>query len=203
MKGRTTIALAGLGAGVVSAVVVGGFAIAGGDKPAAPAYTFDHISNSGSPVDVSASNAETLRGGGGQASLRRLATRNGTVFYTAPGATGGLCYAKGPENTGGIALLGCPNAKEVFSFPSREKPILEMSGGVIDSTDGSVHLLELSGFAADGVAKVGLIDVNGVIHSVNVSDNVYDLALPNVEAKAVVALDGTGREIYRRDHTKR
>ena len=73
-----------------------------------------------------------------------------------------------------------------------------MSGISGDPQTHSTTFLELSGLAADGVARVGLIGADGVLHDTEVQGNIYYANPPRIEAKALVAFDGSGQEIFRR-----
>jgi hypothetical protein len=201
MRPKAVVAFTAALAGVVSAAVVGGLALAGGSTSSAlPTPRFDHISNAGTPVaNVSAHDADTLTSSGAKASLSLLAERGGTAFYSAPADTGAVCYGSGSATTGHLAVLECPHAADTasFDFPSKDRPILDMSASVFNADTRTTSVVELSGFAADGVASVGIIDENGVVHSAKVIDNVYQFDLPRVATKALIAIDSNGNEIFR------
>lgn len=197
MKAKILISLMVLVvAGAISAAIAVGALQTPESTSGSSPQRYDHVSNVGTPVPVSPRTADILVNGAGKPVLNHLGTRAGMTYYAGPGATGGKCYAIGPANTGGIAVLSCLDP--VAPFPSEDAPILDMSGMAGDPGTHSVTFLELSGFAADGVAKVGLIDVNGVLHGAEVRDNIYYADLPQVPARALVAVDGSGQEIFRR-----
>jgi hypothetical protein len=179
---------------VASVVVVSAIAT---DNPA-PTH-FDRLSNMGVPLKaVAARNLDVLRRGGGTDELRLLDEREGFVLYTAPAKHGGLCFAVGPARTGGIAVLACPSNEAAFGFPSVDFPILDMSGMAMG--DEGVIYLGLVGFAADGVAQVAVIDSNGARHAAAVQRNVFARRmLPREFIETIVALDASGREIFRRE----
>ena len=62
----------------------------------------------------------------------------------------------------------------------------------------SLTYLELSGFAADGVSRVGLVGADGVLHDAEVQDNIYYADVPRFQARALIAFDPSGQEIFRR-----
>jgi hypothetical protein len=197
-RGRTLVVVAAaLIAGLTAALVAAAFATGG--KRSDP--RFDRVSNQGIPrADVSTTDADVLRRGGGRPQLNLLAERDGFAFYSAPAQSGGTCYAVGAVTTRRLGVLFCPNEGSVF--PSAAMPILNMSGQVFDG-EGAVFL-GLSGFAADGVAKVGLVDVTGELHAADAVDNVYARRdLPRRRARALVAFDSDGNEIFRRDLSPR
>jgi hypothetical protein len=197
----TRIVMVGIVA--IAAAAAGGIALAGrGGAP--PAGTgFDQVSNVGTAVAaVSQHDAQTLRSGGAaSASLRLLGTRGNAVFYSAPGARKGLCYATGAASSGHIALLACPSGiarTPSPTFPSREAPILDMSASVYNSQSNVTRVVELEGFAVDGVANVELVDANGTAHVAPVVSNLYHLDLgKGINATALVALDRSGAELFR------
>jgi hypothetical protein len=191
MKVKILIALAVLVGAGASAAVVGALPTSRDRR----VERFNHMSNLGTPVAVSERNADILQNGGGEPALNELGTRAGQTFYVSPGAAGGSCYSIGPTSTRGLAMLACLKPGQ---FPSADAPILDMSGVSADSQTRSITFLELGGVAADGVASVALIDTHGAVHSAPVSENIYYADIPHVEAKALVAIDGDGQQIYRR-----
>lgn len=185
---------------VVVALSAATIAVAIGRTTESP-QQYDHLTNSGIPVAVSERNASILRDGGGEPVLNRLGTRAGVAFYAGRGATGGPCYAIGPVETGGIAALAC--LRPPTQFPSADTPILNLSGISANPQAHSITFLGLSGLAADGVARVGLIGADGVLHDTEVQDNIYYADLPQIEAKALVAFDPSGQEIFRHSFGRR
>ena len=194
-----------LAAGGISAAVVGAVSVAGGGGRADP--PFDYISNAGVPVrNLAETDARTLVSGGGKPELHLLGKRGVRAFYTAPGRAGGRCFATGSLASGRIGVLACPspNAPEgTPDFPSKEQPILDMSPAVLDPATDEIHHFWLAGFAADGVAKVAIIDSDGVVHAARVSNNIYFAELPRVKERALIAVDTNGLEVYRRTYDAR
>jgi hypothetical protein len=136
---------------VIAALSAAAIGVATAGRTTESVQRYDHLSNSGVPVFVSERNADILRGGGGEPVLNRLGTRAGVTFYAGRSAAGGPCYATGPVETGGIGVLAC--LRPPAEFPSADAPILDMSGISGDPQTHSITFLELSGFAADGVAR--------------------------------------------------
>ena len=155
---------------VIAALSAAAIAVAMGGRTTESAQQYDHLSNSGIPVDVSERNADILRGGGGEPVLNRLGTRNRLSFYEVRGAGGGSCYAVGPVETGGLAVLAC--LRPPAPFPSADAPILDLSGISANPQSHSITFLELSGLAEDGVASVVLFGADGVLHDTEVRDNI-------------------------------
>jgi hypothetical protein len=76
---------------------------------------------------------------------------------------------------------------------------LNFSAVEMDPRSGALRFLSLAGIAADGVDRVGVIDMNGVLHAAKVVGNIYDSDLPSaVSAAAIIALDSSGNEIFRK-----
>jgi hypothetical protein len=127
-------------------------------------------------------------------SLRLLAIRDGRAFYaldTANGRCFGVGFADAIGDPGGeVCPAGAP-------FPSTSRPLLDFS--VYEGSQGTgrdaLTLFRIEGFAADGVAAVGVMNrAQKISLRVPVSDNVYVLShVPPGSTGAVVPLgtDGT------------
>jgi hypothetical protein len=101
------------------------------------------------------------------ANLRRIATREGTSYYVADREGGGLCVTivRPDDRTPFSGYLCSPD------FPSPEQPIADES--VFGSSPAAPVIRRLEGFAADGVARVELVTVDGTHVDAEVEDNVY------------------------------
>jgi hypothetical protein len=80
-----------------------------------------------------------------------------------------------------------------------EQPLVDMSGIGMNPADGSFRLARVEGIAADGVAAVGVIDAEGILHTTPVIDNVYRMSpdeLPSDQPRAIVALDASGAQVF-------
>jgi hypothetical protein len=128
----------------------------------------------------------------GAANLRRIATRDGDSFYVADRAGGGHCLTithDGDRNPF-VSYLCSPD------FPSPKQPIEDESafGG---SPEAPV-VRRLEGFAADGVASIEVVTVNGSRVTTSVQDNVYlrTDGLPRERVREIVAADSAGSPIY-------
>jgi hypothetical protein len=60
--------------------------------------------------------------------------------------------------------------------------------------------LDLIGFAADGIVRVGVIASDGTLYEAQVTSNIYQRDLPDVLAEALVAFDSAGVEVYRKTY---
>jgi hypothetical protein len=95
--------------------------------------------------------------------------------------------------------LGC-----VAAFPSRHDPVLDMSPlhssrfSPTVGVTGAQYVWRLTGFAADPVAKVGVIAMDGSLIGITpVQDNVYiNGAVPHERAKELVAFDRKGKRVW-------
>jgi hypothetical protein len=133
-------------------------------------------------------------------SLRLLAVRDGRAFYeldTADGRCFGVGSASSLGDPGGEV---CPRGAP---FPSAVRTTLDFSvyeGQKVDREDMSLFRIE--GFAADGVASVGVRNRAGhLTWRVPVSDNVYVLRrVPPGLIGAIVALDAGGSVMSGPDH---
>jgi hypothetical protein len=140
--------------------------------------------------------------------IRTIAERAGRAYFVVDKRDGSHCYAVG--YTGQADLFGqitCPISP---AFPSPERPILDLavyhgqfapSGGGASPGGMTCCLWRLEGFAADGVASVGVETASGTVEAVTpVQDNVYirTSKLPSEAVRAIVALDGNGDRVYTR-----
>jgi hypothetical protein len=128
----------------------------------------------------------------GAANLRRIATRDGNSYYVADRAGGGLCLTithAGDRNPF-VGYLCSPD------FPSPKQPLADESvfGGSVEAP----VVRRLEGFAADGVAGVEVIAVDGSRVTTPVQDNVYLRTedLPSERVREIVAVDSAGSPLY-------
>ena len=130
---------------------------------------------------------------------RLLAIRDGRAFYRLDTADG-RCFG-----VGSAASLGDPGGEVCprDPFPSAVRPVLDFSvyEGSAASRDG-LTIYRIEGFAADGVAAVGILNRPGhVALRVPVSDNVYVLShVPPGLRGWIVALDAGGAVISGPNH---
>lgn len=127
-------------------------------------------------------------------SLREIAVRHGRAYFVADRQEGGLCTSiadvDAKDLLGGI--LCSPD------FPSPSLPILDWSG-FASPADPRPRITRLEGFAADGVASVGVLTVGGELAALTpVQDNVYlrTDSLPSEPILGLVAIDDNGRRLY-------
>jgi hypothetical protein len=138
-------------------------------------------------------------------STMRLAERSGLVFYTVRGKDQRQCFgvSSGPGAKSELTTLMCLSADGPEAFPSPSRPVLDLSP--VMGRDGSTQMYfpRLMGFAADGVAEVGVLDLDGRTHTTPVDDNVYFAEnVADIPAQAQVALDAEGDVVWRREVPK-
>jgi hypothetical protein len=198
LKGKKALSLF-VTLGAITALGAGSLAVAKGDSSSD--QHFNRVSNLGQPAgNLSEGELGMLADAGATAqAVRVLGTAGDFSLYVAPNASGASCFASAVAGTG-IGGVGCPAAGTTFSFPSDSQPIFDMSISAIDPGTGSSTVGGLDGVAADGIAEVGIIGPDGALTTTtDVQGNVYGRRYsPAVDAKAIVALDARGREVYRK-----
>ncbi len=154
------------------------------------------LSNQGTPVATSrlpeyqdTKLAEAIREMQWPAQMQLLGERNGVTFYATRKANGEFCFAMDAVTRPLEGVSCVPPGL----FPSPKRPIIGLPVG--DRFNAGV----LAGFAADGIARVNVVDAAGAtIVSAPVADNLYAAVdVPQVQAGAIVALDGNGNVLYR------
>jgi hypothetical protein len=150
------------------------------------------FTNAGTPIPTSSLLGEdkAFVGGAPLASVSLLSTRGDRLFYQVTHVgSDTACYATGSGSVGRrfTDSLGCPT----------DFPILDDSFVKLDVATGAVQVLALSGFAADNVARVGVVDANGNTSYAPVIGNVYETtALADSPAREIDAFDSSGAKLY-------
>jgi hypothetical protein len=153
--------------------------------PAPPGL--DRVTAVGSPVSATGDAEATLtrlgdRGNlGATKAISRVLQRGGEAFYRIATSSGTDCFASSSGSTPTASVssfdaVGCPQpALNPDSFPSAALPLLDMSMAVRSAADPDHPTLKkVEGFAADGVAAVGVMRSNGEIAArIPVDHNVY------------------------------
>ena len=127
--------------------------------------------------------------------VRQLASRNGRNYFVIENAGGDRCFAVGPVEKREY-VFGQVSCTRSPVFPSPERPIFDFS--VFSGLD-SPRVRRIEGFAADGVAMVGVVTADGNLEALtDVETNVYSRegGLPKEPVRALVALDADGERIY-------
>lgn len=192
---------------VLAAVIIGAsvgslttaYALADPGARSASPESLTTISNEGVPVPLTRrtraflSAPRGLRPGlAGQVLL--MARRGPTAYFRVPLNDGGSCFYTGRATDGKGYELGGGSCWT----PAPRFPILDLSPIQADGP-GGFQVLQVQGFATDGVKTVALTDLDGnVIAETAVRDNVYKItAYPPGGVSALLALD-EGQNVVQR-----
>jgi hypothetical protein len=156
----------------------------------------------GKPVLQTEPNAPALRQLGNDVSVRLLANHGGYTFYVIDprgGRKGWRCFATG--HVGQPQLFWSMDCQRPGAgrFPSLQQPVLDGSVFAMSSRNPGPHIGRLSGFAALGVSKVGLLDASGkLVATVPVVNSTYlrSTGLPHGPVQAIVAFDSSGHRVW-------
>jgi hypothetical protein len=156
------------------------------------------VSSPGVPVDVPPQAAAALAQVGFRQTASLLATRGDMRFFhfehSSPGQRD--CFGTGRVGDPTLYRVIMCRFQEPF-FPSPAMPILDVSLVDISNANPTPHYLHVAGFAADGVAAIGVLNAAGdVVQTVPVQDNVYytDSLASGTVAK-LVALHAAGHVV--------
>lgn len=181
--------------GLALAIAVG----AAVGRPGEPAPPLSSVANEGVTVGVGATGADLLSRFEIGPSLRRLGEVAGTEFYVGTPTRGsGTCFIVADAGAAVLQpkMLGCQRSGV---FPSADVPVVDFSlkKSPADRPE-EVYVVELAGFAADGVTSVGVVDVTGNTHWRPVNNNIFAATdIPDVQVEAIVARDANGNIIDR------
>jgi hypothetical protein len=124
--------------------------------------------------------------------VRTIAVRGTHRYYRVSRRSGRDCFGVGAKTPRGDHFsLVCSAA-----FPSPDRPILDSS--VFGAEAGeSLHVITVEGFAADGVATIGLENAAGIVaRRIPVIGNVYRLGTVPPGLVRVVAFDADGKVLF-------
>jgi hypothetical protein len=122
----------------------------------------------------------------------KLGERAGLIFYRFTDGNGRECYAVVPTSFG-IACELNPNG----AFPSVRNPLLYSYGVEIEKATGKVTVLDVTGFAADGVDTVAALDSAGnVVASSSVTNNIFSFGANGPRVIQIVAYNAGGDLVY-------
>lgn len=156
------------------------------------------MSNQGVRVDpdsMPAGERALLSENGYSTDVRFLGRRGDTRFYIGTGASSGArCYLTGRavEPAPHFGVLACTS-----DFPTDEQPILDYSAYSQGLNDPYPSIDRLAGFAADGIAEVGVRTAAGQTTWIPVVNNIYGAGSFGPVA-GVLARDDEGTIVYRR-----
>lgn len=205
LSGRFLLVVVGL----FAAVVVSATALALSTQKKSTGQNSSDISRGGTPIDAEQLPKSELAFLSDlrvdPSSVKELTNRSGVRYYVGTSSNGALCYitgvvlGPGPHFGIGSCVRTDKNRPDPTQprFPSDESPILDRS--VFHKAPGArAEIVRFSGFAADNVAAIGVVDTAGTTHWAEAIDNVYSGGgWAPIEAAAIVARDSSGREIYR------
>ena len=190
---RTLVALAVVG--LVAAGVLAAFLILDGDDEAAFATLSVLERPFQMPVPASLglpSSPKTT----GQAFF--LAEKGSVRYVRLPREDGSSCWGTSERRSNEWQLTNFVCESQFGRFPDSESPVLLLArGGILNGTDLMVYESFL-GLAADGVAKVGVIDEQDrLVPMADVDGNAFS-GPADGRVKSVVALDEAGGVIWKR-----
>jgi hypothetical protein len=143
---------------------------------------------------------------GAKARVTLIASRDGRAFYVVKRKNGGPCFATGAverhltpaqmQSPSRFAVLSCPLSNRSLGFPSKAHPIFDFSVFAATGTRPA-QLTRLEGFAADPVAKVGVLGVdNKIAYTVDVRENTYIGVHAPLVVHGIVALDKDDKPLF-------
>ncbi|HMI98511.1 MAG TPA: hypothetical protein VK488_01625 [Gaiellaceae bacterium] len=167
------------------------YAVAGSGAPSASPESLTTISTEGTPVPLT-SRLRALPDSTAQAFL--MATLGPTAYFRVPLADGGACFYTGRATDGEAYELGAGSCWT----PAPRFPILDLSP-IQASGSGGFQVLQIQGFAADGVSTIAVKDLDGnVIAEAAVHNNVYKItAYPPGGVSELVGLDDGDHVVQR------
>jgi hypothetical protein len=134
-----------------------------------------------------------------------IATKGPQRFYVIRRRDGHRCYAIGDtrrlrtpaqaELNMRFSAIGCTDPR---IFPSRAVPVLDFSSYTLRRGEKEARLMGLRGFAADPVAKIGVIGRgNRIVYTTDVEGNVYGIGRKSIPgARGIVALGDDGKVLW-------
>jgi hypothetical protein len=133
----------------------------------------------------------------GNGEVRQVGQSDDVTFYAAKNESGNYCVGIGFAVAPSIDALTCGAA--IDTFVSGTSPIEDFSS--INSADGTTFVTRLAGFANDQAARISILAPDGTsLYSTPAVNGLYAANdLPQQPAEAIVALDPSGRVIFRRN----
>jgi hypothetical protein len=134
-----------------------------------------------------------------------ITKRNGLAFYVIRQRNGRVCYSIGvirsnltPAQAEANTRFGGGSCVDPRLFPSKARPVLDLSYYSQSLGDAEFRLVGLEGFAADPVVRIGVIGRdNRIVFSVRVENNVYTAGKKGIAgARGIVALDKDDKVLW-------
>lgn len=193
LNGKKSLALVVVAVlGAIAVVVAAGGAFSAGG----PSGPLTQVSNRGTVFDIAPAVKQHM-GLDGYGSINLLANSNGERYLRFSRTSGNDCYGNGSvSGTLPVGVVKCDNASS--PFPSASEPILDLSVVQVNANNLSSYV-RVSGVAADGVSRIGVLNAAGqIVQTIPVTDNVYDSTdVAAGTVGALVALDSTGAVVAR------
>jgi hypothetical protein len=140
----------------------------------------------------------------GEPTITEIANDGKRRYWKVAYPNGIQCLAsgrvRGYRETGGgrthIGQMGCGKGPNLF--PSPRRPITVDAAISIERGDRRATLFRASGLAGEGVATVGLVDMNGDVLKTDVKGRTYTFDRPPDRPwESIAAYDDSGDEVYR------
>ena len=127
-----------------------------------------------------------------------LAEKDGIRIVRVPREDGSSCWGTSDRRSNEWQLTSFICESQFGRFPDAESPVMLLArGGFLSGTILMVYE-SFIGLAADGVAKVGVIDEQDrLVPMADVDGNAFYAEAPEGRVKSVVALDEAGEVIWK------
>lgn len=127
-----------------------------------------------------------------------LAEKDGIRIVRVPREDGSSCWGTSDRRSNEWQLTSFICESQFGRFPDAESPVMLLArGGILPGTILMVYE-SFIGLAADGVAKVGVIDEQDrLVPMADVDGNAFYAEAPEGRVKSVVALDEAGEVIWK------
>ena len=127
-----------------------------------------------------------------------LAEKDGIRIVRVPREDGSSCWGTSDRRSNEWQLTSFICESQFGRFPDAESPVMLLArGGFVSGTILMVYE-SFIGLAADGVAKVGVIDEQDrLVPMADVDGNAFYAEAPEGRVKSVVALDEAGEVIWK------
>jgi hypothetical protein len=127
-----------------------------------------------------------------------LAEKDGIRIVRVPREDGSSCWGTSERRSNEWQLTSFICESQFGRFPDAESPVMLLArGGILSGTILMVYE-SFVGLAADGVAKVGVIDEQDrLVPMADVDGNAFYAEAPEGRVKSVVALDEAGEVIWK------
>jgi hypothetical protein len=127
-----------------------------------------------------------------------IGERAGFRFLRLPREDGSSCFARAEFRSEEWQLVGWSCEIGFQRFPDRRQPVMSLSPLQILPGTQFITYDTISGFAADGVKRIAVIDAQDrVVPTADVVGNIFYSVGPSDRVKGIAALDEAGEVIWR------